>query len=51
MVSKVNVDELTMFLRPRGLRISGTKAELVVGIFVAFKTNIRRSTHAFQAKP
>ena len=35
MISKMKVDELKMYLRLRGLNVSGIKAELVARVFVA----------------
>ena len=39
MVSKMKVDELKMYLRLRGLKVTGIKAEFVVRVFVASETN------------
>ena len=40
MVSKMKVDELKMYLRLRGLKFTGIKAELVARVFVASETNL-----------
>ena len=41
MVSKMSVDELKKYLRLRGLKVSGKKAELVARVFVAAETNVQ----------
>ena len=42
MVSKMKVDELKMYLRLRGLKVTGIKAELVARVFVASETDVWR---------
>ena len=39
MVNKMKVDELKMYLRLRGIRVTGKKAELVSRVFVASERN------------
>ena len=40
MVNKMKVDELKMYLRLRGIRVTGKKAELVARVFVASEWNV-----------
>ena len=44
MVSKMKVDELKMYLRLRGLKVTGIKAELVARGFVASDTTSLSTT-------
>ena len=44
MVSIMKVDELKMYLRLRGLKVSGIKAELVARFFVASETKPVKTT-------
>ena len=37
MVNKMKVDELKMYLRLRGIRVTGKKAELVSRVFVLLR--------------
>ena len=39
MVSKMRVDELKMYLRLRGLKVTAIKSEIVVRVFVASEIN------------
>ena len=40
MVSKMKTDELKMYLRLRGLKVKGRKAELVSRVFSACENNV-----------
>ena len=40
LISKMKVDELKNFLRLRGLKVSGRKADLVARVFVAAENNV-----------
>ena len=40
MISKMKVEELKMFLRLRGLTVTGKKEELVARVFVAVENNV-----------
>ena len=41
MVNGMKVEELKKYLRLRGLRVSGRKAELVARVFAAYENNVR----------
>lgn len=41
MVSKMTVEELKTYLRLRGLKLTGKKAELIARVFVAAETNVQ----------
>ena len=40
MVEKMKVDELKMYLRLRGLNVTGKKAELVARVFGAIENHV-----------
>ena len=41
MVQRMNVDELKKFLRLRGMKVSGKKAELVARVFCAYENDVQ----------
>ena len=41
LVAKMHVNELKNYLKVRGLKISGSKNELVVRVFSAMKNNVK----------
>ena len=41
MINEMEVDELKKYLRLRGLKISGRKAELVARVFAAHENNVQ----------
>ena len=49
-LSGMKVDELKSYLRLRGLKVSGTKKELVARAFVAFENNVPISMTAEQVQ-
>lgn len=46
MISKMKVDELKIYLRIRGLKVSGKKEELVARVFVAQENNVKPTLSA-----
>ena len=41
MISKMKVEELKIYLKLRGLKVSGTKKELIARVFVAGENDVQ----------